>query len=74
MAVCLGVDLGVQALELARTPFKCARVGGNLGCILVLHDAQFECVPLAHVSAGGGHVVKACVPTVEFVWFRDGFG
>jgi hypothetical protein len=27
----------------------------------VLHDAQFERVLLAHVSAGDGHVVKACL-------------
>ncbi len=38
----LGVDLGVQAWELARMTFKCARVGGDLGRVLVLHDA-LEC-------------------------------
>jgi hypothetical protein len=36
-------------------------VGGDLGSVLVLHDAQFERVLLAHVSAGDGHVIKACV-------------
>ncbi len=52
----LGVDLGVQALELA-----CMMLEGDLGSVLVLHDAQFERVLLAHVSAGDGHVVKACL-------------
>ncbi len=48
-------------------------MGGNLGCVLVLHDAQFERVLFAHVqvSAGGGHVIKACVHAVESVC---GFG
>ncbi len=31
----LGVDLGVQALELARMTFECVRVGGDLGSVLV---------------------------------------
>jgi hypothetical protein len=53
---------------------KCARVGGNLGCVLVLHDAMFERVLLAHASAGGGHVIKECVHAVESVWFWDGVG
>ncbi len=47
----LGIDLGVQALELARMTFKCARVGGDLGSVLVLHDAKFERVLVAR--AGG---------------------
>ncbi len=51
-----------------------ARVGSNLGCVLVLHDAQFERVLLAHVGAGGGHVIKACIHAVKLVWFWDGFG
>ncbi len=37
----LGVDLGVQAQELARVTLNGARVGGNLGSVLVLHDTQF---------------------------------
>jgi hypothetical protein len=57
----LCVDLGVQALELARMTLKGARVGGDLGSVLVLHDAQFERVLLAHVGAGDGFVIKACV-------------
>ena len=57
----LGVDLGVQALELARMTLEGARVDGDLGSVLVLHDAQFERVLLAHVSAGNDHVIKACV-------------
>ncbi len=36
----LGIDLGVQALELARMTFKCARVGGYPGSVLVLHDSD----------------------------------
>jgi hypothetical protein len=32
--------------------FEGARVNGHLGSVLVLHDAQFERVLLAHVSAG----------------------
>ncbi len=64
----LGVDLGMQVLELARMTLEGARVGGNLCCVLVLHDAQFERVLLAHVSAGGGHVIKECVHAVEFVF------
>ncbi len=36
----LGVDLGVQALELARMTLKGARVGGDLGSVLVLPDAE----------------------------------
>jgi hypothetical protein len=67
----LCVDLGVQALEHALMTLEGARVGGNVGCVLVLHDAQFELVLLAHVSAGGGHVIKACIHAVEFVC---GFG
>ncbi len=70
----LGVDLGVQALELAGMTLKNARVGSNLGSVLVLHDAKFERVLLAHASAGGGHVIKECVHAVEFVWFWDGLG
>ncbi len=38
----LGVDLGVQALELACVTLNDARVGGDLGSVLVLYDAQFE--------------------------------
>jgi hypothetical protein len=65
----------VQALELARVTLNGARVGGDLGSVLVLHDdAQFERVLLAHASAGGSHVIKACVHAVEFVWFWDGCG
>jgi hypothetical protein len=67
----LGIDLGVQALELARMTPEGASVGSNLGSVLVLHDAQFERVLLAHVGAGGGHVIKACV---HAMWFWDGFG
>ena len=67
----LGVDLGVQALELVCMTLEGARVGGDLGSVLVLHDAQFERVLLAHVSAGDGHVIKTCVHAVEFVC---GFG
>ena len=33
----LGVDLGVQVLELARMTLKGARVDGDLGSVLVLH-------------------------------------
>ncbi len=36
-------------------------MGGDFGSVLVLHDAQFERVLLAHVSVGDGHIVKACV-------------
>ncbi len=70
----LGVDLGVQALDLARMTLNGARVGGDLGSLLVLHGAQFERVLLAHASAGDGHVIKACVHAVEFVCFWDGCG
>ncbi len=71
----LGI-LGVQALELVRVAFMCARVGGDLGSVLVLHDAKFdsERVLLAHVGAGGGHITKACVHAIEFMWFWNGFG
>jgi hypothetical protein len=68
-----GVDLGVQALELALMTLKGARVGGDLGSVLVLHDVQFERVLLAHVSAGDGHVIKACVHAWSSLWFC-GFG
>jgi hypothetical protein len=57
----LGVDLVVQALELARMTLKGSRVDGDLGGVLVLHDTQFERVLLAHVGAGNDHVIKACV-------------
>jgi hypothetical protein len=53
------VDLGVKALELARMTFEGVRMDGHLGSVLVLHDAQFERVLLAHVSVGNGHVIKA---------------
>jgi hypothetical protein len=69
----LGVDLGVQALELARMTLKGARVGDDLGSVLVLHGAQFERVLLAHVGAGDGHVIKACVHAWSILWFC-GFG
>jgi hypothetical protein len=39
-------------------------VGGDLGGVLVLHDAQFERVLLAQVGAGNGLVIiiiKGCV-------------
>jgi hypothetical protein len=64
----LGVDLGVQALELARMTLKGARVDGDLGSVLVLHDVQFERVLLAHVSPGNGHVIKACVHAWSSLW------
>jgi hypothetical protein len=48
-------------------------VGGDLGSVLVLHDAQFERVLLAHVSAGDGHVIKACVHAWSSLCFC-GFG
>jgi hypothetical protein len=70
----LDVDLGVQVLERGLMTFKCTRVGGDLGSVLLLHDAKFERVLLAHASAGRGHVIKACIHAVEFVWFWDGFG
>jgi hypothetical protein len=72
MAVASGVDLGVQALELARVTLNGARVGGNLGSVLVLHDTQFERVLLAHASAVSSYVIKACVHAVELV--MCGFG
>ncbi len=40
---------------------KDARVGGDLGSVLVLHDAQLERVLFAQVSAGDGNVIKVCV-------------
>ncbi len=55
----LFVDLGVKALELARMTLKGARLDGDLGGVLMLHDTQFERVLLAHVCAGNGHVIKA---------------
>ncbi len=67
----LGVDLGVQALELALMTLKGARVGGNLGCVLVLHDAQFERVSFTNASGVGGNGGSECVHAVEFVC---GFG
>jgi hypothetical protein len=70
----LGVDLGVQAPELARVTLNCARVGGDLGSELVLHDAQFERVLIAHASAVGCYVIEECVHAVEFVWVWDGCG
>ncbi len=59
--------------------FKGARVGGDLGSVRVLHDAQFERVLLAHASAGDGHVTvtvitgKACVHAWSSLCFC-GFG
>ncbi len=44
----LGVDLCVQALELARMTLKCVIVGGDRGSVLVLHNAKFERMLLAH--------------------------
>jgi hypothetical protein len=74
----LGVDLGVQAwtVELACMTLEGARVGGDLGSVLVLHDAHFERVLLAHVSAGDGHIVKTCVHAwlCLCLWFWDGLG
>ena len=67
------VDLGVKALELARMTLKGARVGDDLGSVLVLHGAQFERVLLAHVGAGNEHVIKAGVHAWLSVWFC-GFG
>jgi hypothetical protein len=55
----LGVYLGVQALELARMTLKGAPVDSDLGSVLVLHDAQFERVLLAHVSAGDDHAMPS---------------
>jgi hypothetical protein len=54
---------------------KGARVGGDsgLGSVLLLHDAQFERMLLAHVSAGDGHVIKACVHAWSSLWIC-GFG
>ncbi len=46
----LCIDLGVQVLERACMTLEGARVGGDLGSVLV-----------PHVSAGDGHVIKACV-------------
>jgi hypothetical protein len=42
----LGVDLGVQALELARMTLKGARVDGDLGSVLVLHDERLSACSL----------------------------
>jgi hypothetical protein len=60
----LGLDLGVEVFELARMTLNGAGVGGDLGGVLVLHDAQFERVLLAQVGAGDGLVIiiiKGCV-------------
>jgi hypothetical protein len=69
----LGVDLGVQALELARMTHKSACVGGNLSGVLVLHDMQLERVSFSNASGvSGTAAVRASM--VEFVWFWYGFG
>ncbi len=57
----LGVDPGVQASELARVTLNGARVGCELGSILVLHEAQFERMPFADASSVGDDVIEACV-------------
>ena len=54
----LDVDLGVQALELARMAFNCTHMGGDLGCILVVDHAQLERVS----------VVRASVVVVRVHW------
>ncbi len=63
----LCVDLGVRALELARVTLNSARVGGDLGSVLVLHEAQFELVLLADASVVSCHVIEACIHAVELV-------
>ncbi len=40
----LGFDLGVQLLELARMTLKGARVDGDLGGVLVLHESALRAV------------------------------
>ncbi len=58
----LGDDLGVQALELARMMLNGARMGGNLGgVLLVLRDTQFERVSFANAIGVSGHGSGACV-------------
>ncbi len=38
-----------------------ACVGGDLGCVLVLDDAQFERMPPADTSSVSGNVSSACI-------------
>jgi hypothetical protein len=59
----------VQALDLARMVFKCARVGGDLGSVLVLHDMQFERVSFADASGVSGNGCSACLHVVDYMVF-----
>ncbi len=38
----LSLDLGVEPNKLARVALNCARMGRDLGCVLVVDDAQLE--------------------------------
>ncbi len=51
----LSLDLGVEPNEFARVAFNGARMGCNLGSVLVIDDAQLErvSVALANVVVGG---------------------
>ncbi len=46
----LCLDPSVEQDELERVAFDSARVSGDLGCVLVVDDAQFEDVPCADAS------------------------
>ncbi len=66
----LCVDLGVQALELARMTLKRARVGGNYLCCM-MH--RLSACPL-RMQAASAAMAAVHAFMVEFVWFWDGFG
>ncbi len=65
----LGVDLGVQEQEIARSTLNGARVGGNLGSVLVLHDTQFERVFLVDTSGVSGNGSGVCLHVVDCMVF-----
>ncbi len=49
----LGLILGMEQNELVLVAFERARVGSDLGGVLVVDDAQFEGVPYADASCYG---------------------
>jgi hypothetical protein len=68
-------NLGMEQNDLARVAFNGARMGRELGCILVVDDVQFEGVPCADASGVGGDGVSVwhCVRPFGYAWCVECF-
>jgi hypothetical protein len=61
----LSLNLGVEPSLLARVAFNGARMGGDLGGVLVVDDAHFERIGVVRANAVGGSGLGSSTLTVK---------